>query len=153
MTKLLRGEVKAKPRPWLLARMPAFTAVAETLPAGLAHAHGLPLRDEPTKIDPERAKLGEQLFGENGGFNCLQCHAFGDRQATAVFEAPGPDFAHVKERIRRGYYMRWVLHPLRIDPETKMPKFADDEGKTPLTDILGGRAEDQFDAIWQFLVK
>jgi hypothetical protein len=43
------------------------------------------------------------------------------------------------------------MHPLRIDPETKMPRFADDEGKTPLADVLGGRAAEQFDAIWQYL--
>jgi hypothetical protein len=32
-----------------------------------------------------------------------------------------------------------------------MPKFADDEGKTPLTDVLEGNAAAQFEAIWHYL--
>jgi hypothetical protein len=81
----------------------------------------------------------------------VQCHNVGSRQATAVFEAPGNDLARVKERLRQEYFLRWVLHPLRIDPESKMPRFSDDEGRTPLTNILEGNAIDQFDAIWQYL--
>jgi hypothetical protein len=43
------------------------------------------------------------------------------------------------------------MFPQRIDPETKMPKFADETGKTPLTDFFDGDASKQFDAIWQYL--
>ena len=32
-----------------------------------------------------------------------------------------------------------------------MPKFANDKGKTAFTDVLGGDAAAQFEAIWQFL--
>ena len=32
-----------------------------------------------------------------------------------------------------------------------MPKYADERGKTAFTDVLGGDAEAQFDAIWQYL--
>jgi len=152
MEKFIAGQVAEKPRPWLIARMPGFGAWAPGLAQGLALQHGLPpVADAPPKVDPEKAKIGEQLIGENGGFNCMQCHALGDRAATAVFEAPGPNFAQVAGRIRPGYFERWLLHPLRIDPETKMPKFADEQGKTPLTDILAGDAKEQFGAVWQFL--
>ena len=34
---------------------------------------------------------------------------------------------------------------------TKMPTFADAEGKTAFKDILGGDATAQFEAIWQYL--
>ncbi|MDB6152541.1 MAG: Trehalose utilization, partial [Chthoniobacteraceae bacterium] len=61
------------------------------------------------------------------------------------------NLAYSPERLRKGYYHRWVMHPLRIDPESKMPRFADDEGKTPLTDYYDGNAHDQFEAIWQYL--
>jgi hypothetical protein len=47
--------------------------------------------------------------------------------------------------------MRWVLNPLRIDPDTKMPKFADEDGKTPLTDFFAGDALKQYEAIWQYI--
>ena len=33
----------------------------------------------------------------------------------------------------------------------KMPRFADDDGNTPLSDVLGGQAAAQFDAMWQYL--
>ena len=52
---------------------------------------------------------------------------------------------------RKEYFDRWLLFPLRIDPETKMPRFDDDDGKTPLTDFFAGQARDQYDAIWQYL--
>ena len=152
MEKFIRGEVSYKPRPWLLARMPAFVAPAQGLAEGLAFAHGFAATIEPAApIDPEKVKAGEVLLGENGGFNCTTCHAVGERPATAVFEAPGVNFAYAHERLRHEYYHRWVMHPLRIDPETKMPKFADEEGKTPLTQFYDGDARKQFDAVWEYL--
>jgi hypothetical protein len=151
MEKFIAGQVSYKPRPWIIGRMPGFAAWAKDLSHGLSLEHGFPVDVAPVKVDAERAKIGEQLIGENGGFNCVQCHNVGSRQATAVFEAPGNDLAHVKERLRYDYFLRWVLHPLRVDPETKMPRFSDDEGRTPLTDLLEGKASDQFDAIWQYL--
>jgi len=44
-----------------------------------------------------------------------------------------------------------MLSPLRVVPETRMPQFADPEGRSPFTEILGGDARKQFEAIWQFL--
>ena len=126
--------------------------------------HGFPLDPTPgalassgspvfghDKPDPATLKAGETLIGENGGFNCIQCHGIGERPATAVFEAPAPNLAYAHERLRKEYYHRWMLFPQRIDPETKMPRFADDEGKTPLTEFFGGKASEQFEAIWEYL--
>jgi cytochrome c1 len=151
MERFIGGQVNDKPRPWLIGRMPGFAAWAHGIAEGLSLEHGLPVEEGPPKIDVERAKIGEQLLGESGGFNCMQCHALGAKSATAVFEAPGPNLARTAERLREGYYTRWLLHPLRIDPETKMPRFATDDGKTPLSDVLDGDAHAQVDAIWQFL--
>jgi mono/diheme cytochrome c family protein len=152
MSNFISGNVSYKPRPWLIARMPGFATVANGLAKGLSFEHGFSATIDPEPaVDAEKAKIGEILLGENGGFNCTTCHAVGDRPATAVFEAPGVNFAYAHERLRWEYYRRWVMHPLRIDPETKMPKFADDEGKTPLTQYYEGDARKQFDAIWEFL--
>ncbi len=152
LATFIAGHAKDKPRPWIVSRMPGFATYAEPLAEGLAHAHGLsatiPAEAAP---DAEKVKTGETLIGENGGFNCLQCHTLADRAATAVFEAPGPNLALTPVRLRKEYFHHWVLAPTRIDAETKMPKFADETGKTPLTDFYDGRASEQFDAIWQYL--
>lgn len=148
----IAGHGKYKPRPWIVARMPGFETVGKGIAEGLALEHGLPGVPEPEKaVDAAIAADGEKLLGENGGFNCTTCHGIGARLPTAVFEAPGIDLAYASERLRPGYYHRWVLNPLRIDPETKMPKFADEEGKTPLTDFFDGDAGKQYEAIWQYL--
>jgi len=152
MTKFVSGQVEAKPRPWLIGRMPGFAHVAAGLSLGLAHQHGLPA-EEPKESapKPELASLGEKLIGADGGFNCITCHAVGDTPATAVFEAPAINFKQTAERLRRGYFLRWALAPVRLDPETKMPKYADAEGMTQLTDILDGKGPEQFEAVRQYL--
>jgi hypothetical protein len=154
MGNFIAGHEKNKPRPWIIARMPGFATYAENLSKGLPHQHGFGASltpDSEAAGDPEKIKIGETLVGENGGFNCIQCHILGNRAATAVFEAPGPNLAWAPQRLRREYFLRWALAPTRIDPDTKMPKFADEEGKTPLTDFFQGQAREQFDAIWQYL--
>ena len=153
MATFIAGQEKTKPRPWLIARMPGFPAVATGLAHGLSHSHGFPLTDPAPAAAPDPAKLqaGATLLTENGGFNCLQCHGLGDRAATAVFEAPGPNLDLTRARIRPHYFQRWLLFPQRLDPDTKMPRFSDDAGKTPMTDFFGGQASEQYDAIWQYL--
>lgn len=138
-------------RPWLIARMPGFAAPSAPLARGLAYQHGYPFAEPTVKPDPTAATAGETLLGEQGGFNCTTCHGVAERPGTAVFEAPGPNLALTPTRLRYDYYLRWVLHPQRLDPETKMPRFADDDGKTPLTDFFEGDARKQFDAIWHHL--
>jgi hypothetical protein len=153
LEQFVAGRIAYKPRPYLLARMPGYpVGLTKGLAEGLSFEHGFALGagKESAPAD-ELLKIGERLIGENGGFNCTSCHALGDRAATAVFEAPGPNFSYAHERLRKDYFIRWSLAPLRIDPETKMPKVANDEGKTPLTDVLDGNADAQFEAIWYYL--
>ena len=132
--------------------MPGFAACAEGLAEGLSLDHGLLLKQEPEPpVDVKKASDGEKLLGENGGFNCTGCHGVGAKPATAVFEAPGINLAYANERLRKAFYHRWLLSPLRVEPETKMPRFADESGKTPLTEFYDGNARDQFEAIWEYL--
>jgi mono/diheme cytochrome c family protein len=153
MGAFIAGELDVKPRPWVIARMPAYVTTAKGIAEGLSLEHGFPLTIKDESVaEPERLQAGETLLGETGGFNCTTCHGLGDRPPTAVFEAPGINLALSPQRLRKEYYHRWVMHPLRADPETKMPRFADDEGKTPLTDFYEGDAGEQFEAIWQYLL-
>lgn len=148
----IAGAAPYKPRPWLASRMPGFGAPAIGIANGLSHQHGLPLADAPEPApDKERAAIGSKLLMADEGFNCVQCHGVKDVAATAVFEAPGINLGYSTERLRKGYYQRWMLAPLRIDPETKMPRFSEDGVTTQRADVLGGKAADQFDAVWQYL--
>ena len=151
MSTFIAGHGGEKPRPWIVARMPGFANVAESLARGLAFQHGYPFAEPAVKVDPSLAKAGETLLGENGGFNCTTCHGVAERPGTAVFEAPGINLALTHERMRHDYYLRWVLYPQRLDADSKMPRFADDDGKTPLTDFFDGKASAQFEAIWHYL--
>ncbi len=148
----IAGAAPYKPRPWLGSRMPGFGAPGIGIANGLAFQHGLPLSDPPQAApEKETVDFGKTLLGADGGFNCVQCHAVKDTAATAVFEAPGINLAYTTERLRSGYYHRWMLAPLRIDPDSKMPKFSDDGVRTQIGDILEGSAPAQFDAIWHYL--
>ena len=152
MSQFIAGQVEYKPRPWLIGRMPGFAHVADNLALGLNHQHGLPRKeaDEPAG-EAEKIANGEKLIGADGGFNCITCHAVGEKEATAVFEAPAINFAQSAERLRKGYFHRWVLAPTRIDPDTKMPKYADPEGVTQLSDPYEGKGPAQFEAIRQYI--
>lgn len=152
MAKLIAGKVPDKPRPWLQRVMPKFPTIAEDLAIGLAHSHGYPgtTPAEPP-ADPKLAEIGRKLVGVDGGFSCISCHGVGDLQPTQVFEAEGINLALPARRLQRDYYFRWVLNPLRIEPQTKMPVYFDDEGNSPLYDVLDGKALKQLEAFWDYM--
>jgi len=151
LRRFVLGELPS-PRPWLTARMPAFERHGAALADGLVREHGYSSNDEPVRPgDAQLAIFGQRLVAEGTGFACVQCHALGDKPATQVFEREGIELTVARRRLRQEYYMRWMLDPPRIDAESRMTKFANDKGKTPLTDVLGGDAEKQFDAIWHYL--
>jgi mono/diheme cytochrome c family protein len=152
MKAFIRGEVPSKPRPWIEARMPAFSPYAEGLAVGLTAGHGLPPQTpaEPP-VDAEAAKIGRKLVSATGGFVCVSCHAVGSVAAIQVFESQGVNFAYTGARVQRSFFHRWVRNPLRIDPATKMPVYFDAEGKSPLADYYNGDAEKQIEAIWQYV--
>jgi len=147
----IAGEVKYKPRHWLPARMPVFPKYAEGLAHGLAaqHGHGPKTPAEPP-INPEHAQQGRAMVSTDGGFSCIACHAVRSFGATQVFEAAGINLAHSAERLLPDYYRRWMLNPLRIDPQTKMPVYFN-MGQSPLTDYFNGDAKQQLDALWHYL--
>ncbi len=152
MGAFLSGRVPYRPRPWLPVRMPAFPARADLLARGLALSHGCPPIQAPEPApDPALAGIGIRLAGKNGGLACTSCHDVGRVAAVGVFEAPGPNLMHTRERLRRDYYLRWMLAPLRVEPGTKMPQFSN-EGRSQLTEFLDGDAARQFEALWHYLL-
>ena len=153
MAKFIAGEIPYKPRPWIFARMPAFSARANLLSLGMAAQHGCSLIDPPLdKPDMALAEAGRKLAGRNGGFSCNTCHAVGNTKAFGAFEAPAPNFAFVSSRLRDEFYHRWVRNPQRVEPGTRMPTFADGDGKTAIKDPFDGDAAKQYEAIRHYLL-
>jgi len=150
MTAFISGAVDYRPRPWLRMHMPAFAANADVIARGVAAEHGYAGNTTPVPPPKELIAQGKEL-ADNTGFNCIQCHGIGPEPAREVFEAPGVNLWYSTQRLRPDYYHRWVRAPLRIDQLSKMPQFANAQGETPLTDVLGGDARKQYEAIWQFL--
>ena len=152
MEAFIGGEISPKPRPWMEARMPAFASRAAWLAVGLAAQHGLPPQTPPEPpVDQEASRIGRKLVSANGGFFCVSCHAVGSTAAMQVFESNGNNLAWTAARLQKSYYHRWVRNPQRIEPQTKMPVYFDSEGKSPLTDYYNGDADQQIEAIWQYI--
>lgn len=151
LLRFVAGE-QASPRPWLMARMPAFPRHGGPIVTGLLRAHGYGDKDEPPGAsDVQTARHGERLVQAGTGFGCVLCHALGDKPATQVFEREGIELLTARGRLRHEYYTRWLLDPPRLDPDARMTKYADDKGHTAITDVLDGDASKQFEAIWQYL--
>lgn len=151
-SRFIVGTESWKPRPWLESRMPAFPTHAAFLGQGLATAHGLPPVTPPDDApDAELAKVGHKLIGTSGGFACISCHSVGDFGATQVFEAPGINLAHSFERLQPDFYRRWLRNPVSLDPNSKMPAYFDEEGKSALADVLEGDGPKTIRALWEYI--
>lgn len=150
--KLLHGQHDHRARPWFKTRMPAFPVRADLLAAGLSQEHGFGVSEDPRpKRDAKLAEIGAKLIVQQGGLNCVQCHAVGKQPAVAPFEAHGINLRDAADRLRYSYYPRWMLDPPHVDTITRMPKLAIDGKTTPLRDVLDGDARRQFDALWHFI--
>jgi cytochrome c551/c552 len=154
MEGLLAGRPGPAARPWLKVRMPSFPAYAKQLARGLAAEHGMgPAPPSDLRPDPALVEAGRQLTQAVGGLDCRQCHGIGplrpEGDAQTHF-ALGVNLAQSRARLQREYYDRWMRDPLRIDPQTKMPKLAS-EGRTKALGHFEGDAPRQFEALWHFL--
>ena len=151
--KFIAGDVSYKPRPWLESQMPAFPHFAQDLAKGMALLSGYPAQTPAeSDADKETVQTGHNLVSNPPhGFACISCHSVGSFGATQVFEAPGINLARTGERLLPQYFKRWLRNPPLIDPQTKMPVYFDEEGKSPYTEVYGGDGEKQIAAIWQYI--
>ena len=146
-----RYDAHPKGEPWVESRMPAFKSRAGQLAAGMAQMHGYaPKSPAEPPVDSALAEIGRKLVGKDGGFSCVSCHGVGPLLAMEVFESEGINLTDSADRLLPDYYRRWFRAPTSIDPQTKMPVYFD-EGKSPLTDVLGGDSEKQIGAVWEYL--
>lgn len=148
----------AKDRPYMLTRMPGFGKEATGQLADLLVQ--LDARQSPTKgasaarTDSQESEAarrqmiadGRKLVG-SGGLACIKCHTFGEK-ATPGIQAI--DMLSMPSRLREDWFHRYMLNPAELRPGTRMPA-SFPEGKSVLTDVLGGDADAQIRAIWTYL--
>jgi mono/diheme cytochrome c family protein len=150
-TTWLRGVLVSggRARPWMGLRMPRFGAGnVGPLAESLAALEGTIPEDTIHQVDltPALTSAGRRLAGRSA-FGCVSCHDIAGIPNTGT---RGPDLAGMTQRVRYEWYLRWLEQPQRLAPGTRMPTvFA--EGRSPLKEILGGRAEAQAEALWGYL--
>ncbi|MHC5022635.1 MAG: hypothetical protein ACYTGG_01815 [Planctomycetota bacterium] len=146
LREVLEGDARA--RPYLAARMPKYGELnVRSLPSGLMAAAGVTTSvDHGPRFDGKAAVVGRLLVG-GAAMNCIQCHDVAGNDSTGT---PGPDLALATERLRYRAFSRWLHDPSNVRPGTRMPSFFVN-GYSGFTEHLGGRAQDQVDAVWSYL--
>jgi cytochrome c2 len=96
------------------------------------------------ETDAEKLRVGADLFNR---LQCASCHPTSNvlppgKEAADL--APNLILAH--DRLRPQWVLDWLADPQKIVPGTRMPTFFEG-GKSPLTNILGGSAKEQIEAI------
>jgi len=150
--RLFANRLPYRPRPHFQIRMPSLPVRGDQLSRGLSYEHGFGLEENP-QPPPNNAlaAIGSQVAAMQTGLACHRCHAIGDKQATAPFEARSTNLSFAADRLRYGFFHRWMRDPMRIDPATKMIKFAPNGQTTGLDRFYNGDAHDQFEAVWHYL--
>ncbi|HXV19215.1 MAG TPA: c-type cytochrome, partial [Candidatus Omnitrophota bacterium] len=140
-------------RPWLKVRMPTFDLTEEEITtlveyfAYLAHeevsykGHAVPA------TTPEKLAAGKDLFDK---FQCAKCHQVTSESAAMGTSFLAPDLALSKDRLKPDWVKKWILDPQALQEGTMMPGFFPD-GQSPLPDVLGGDAQEQVEAIRDYL--
>lgn len=142
-------------RPWLTVHMPSFGLSDEelkilveyfTLLTGEQisyHGENLPASDE-TKLG-----AGKELFDK---LQCVKCHQLSGEGASMDASFLAPDISMTKKRLKPEWVRLWIEDPQKLDPGTLMPGFFPD-GQTAITDVLGGDAKAQIEAIRDYLYR
>ena len=121
-------------RPYMATRMPQFgRANVAWMPAAFEEADdaGDP-GVEPPPV-PNGPGYGRKLAGLTG-LACIACHNFNKHPALGV---PALDMTLMYDRLKPGWFHRYLLDPQAIRPGTRMPAFWP-EGKAANRDILQG---------------
>ena len=137
-------------RPYMHTRMPQFGE------ENLAHLPELFQRvDELEPLEPEvpdgkerevARDAGHELLGTTG-LSCVSCHNFNGKE-TQGFK--GIDLINSHERLKYGWFKRFVIAPQLYRPGIVMPE-GWSGGVASHTGILEGDTDKQIDAIWYFL--
>ena len=123
MAAFIGGQVPYKPRPYLRARMPAFTARAVGLRPGAGRGARLPadergVRQAGRRDGGGRAETGRQ--DAEPGVRVRPVPRGGRRSPRSPRSRPRPSTSPTpSERLRKDYYHRWVHNPLNGSTRTR----------------------------------
>ena len=140
-------------RPWLTYHMPTFNLTDEEL-AVLVEYFGALDKQRATFKDqevppttPEKLAAGKALFDQ---FQCAKCHQVNQESMAMGTSFLAPDLSMAKRRLKPEWSKQWLVDRQKLQEGTMMPTFFVD-GQTPVTDVLGGDAGQQIEAIRDYL--
>ena len=137
-------------RPYMATRMPHFPAehvapLAEALLEVDRDPNPLPV-DVSGLEHHHRNMYGRELMGVNG-LGCVTCHDLDGHRSLGI---PAVDLANVPRRLQPEWFMKYMLDPASLRPQTRMPDFFDGN-KSLSSTLFKGDAVKQVEALWIYL--
>lgn len=137
-------------RPYMATRMPHFgNENIDGLAAAFLAVDNDP---KPPEINVSGLELhhrnmyGRELMGTNG-LGCVTCHVLKGHKSLGI---PAVDLAHVPSRLQPAWFMKYMLDPASLRPQTRMPAFFE-KGKSLNSVLFNGDARKQIEALWIYL--
>ncbi|MHC4994027.1 MAG: PA14 domain-containing protein [Planctomycetota bacterium] len=98
------------------------------------------------EFSEQAVEAGHRLVGIRG-VGCVNCHDVGANKSLGISMV---NLASVHERLRPGWFSRFLKNPGSINTGTRMPPFWFNNTVIH-QDIAGGTADGQINAIWSYL--
>lgn len=94
----------------------------------------------------ESKVAGHEMVGTDG-LSCIVCHEFNGQKSG---EISAVDIARAPERLKKNWFHLYLRQPSRFYPTVIMPTYWPD-GQSVRTNLLGGDAGQQIEALWNYL--
>lgn len=140
-------------RPWVKVRMPSFNLSLQDknrIVNGFQNGAKQGFYEEPAAEivwAPGEREEAQKLFT---ALNCTSCHTIGFNGSTPL----APDLHKAAARLRPSWIRKWLTNPQAIMPNTTMPQFWGEDGKSPIeTGYFGGDGEKQINAITKLVIE
>jgi mono/diheme cytochrome c family protein len=142
-------EKGANRRPYMKTRMPAFgyermKLLHRRLIKADRISREIPSRDA---TPPHQRQADGRLLVGNEGLACIKCHTYGGEGTPGI---QAIDMLVMPERLRRDWFVRYLLDPQAYRPGTRMPA-SFPNGVSVLTTVAEGDPHYQILAMWDFL--
>ena len=141
-------EGKLHIRPILATRMPTWAKEPlANLVEAFEKADGDATAETPApEFTAIAAQDGRTLIGTKG-MGCVNCHGVEGLKSLGM---PAPDLTTAHDRLKFGWFKRWMDNPPAVVPGTRMPQFWVNHEAT-FKEIAGGTEDGQLGAMWSYL--